>query len=146
MATAVNERLSARNQIRGTVAGMTSGQAMTMVTVNAGDHRLASVITNAAVKEMELKPNDRVIAVIKSTEAMLLKGDLDGIKISARNRIGGEVTDVQRGSAMGTVTINARGIMVAASVTREAIEDLHINKGDRLTAVFKATEVMLQKE
>src|SRR5215213_1646136 len=128
MATAVNDRLSARNQIRGTVSGMTCGQAMTLVTIAAGEHRLVSAVTNAAVKEMDLKTNDRVVAVVKSTEAMLLKGNIDQLKISARNRISGEVTDVQRGAAMGCVTLNSHGITVSAAITREAIEDLHINK------------------
>jgi molybdate transport system regulatory protein len=146
MATAVNDRLSARNQIRGTVAGLTAGQAVTHVVINVGETRLASIITNDAAKELDLKPNDRVVAVVKATEVMLMKGNADQIKISARNRIAGQVTDVQRGAAMGYVTIQAGSCSVSAAITREAIEDLQLNKGERVTAVFKATEVMLQKE
>ena len=146
MATAVNDRLSARNQIRGTVAGLTAGQAVTHVTITVGESRLASIITNDAAKELDLKPNDRVVAVVKATEVMLLKGNADQIKISARNRLPGQITDVQRGAAMSSVAIQTGSCVLHAAITREAVEDLQLNKGERVTAVFKATEVMLQKE
>lgn len=145
MTTAVKNSISARNQIRGTVGEIKAGQAMTVVTVNAGSDRLTSAITNESVQELGLKTGDQVIALIKSTEAMLIKGDIAQMKLSARNRLTGQVTSVQKGNAMGYVTLSVEDAQIGASVTRAALDDLQINNGDRITAAFKATEVMLQK-
>jgi molybdate transport system regulatory protein len=145
MTTAVSDRISARNQLKGTVTGITSGEAMSLVTIQCGTARFVSAITNEAAQELGLRPNDSVIALIKSTEAMIMKGAVEHVKLSARNKISGQVVEVRRGAAMASVTIDAGGFTVGAAITREAAEDLQIAKGDRVTAVFKATEVILQK-
>lgn len=145
MTTAVRNSISARNQIKGTVGEMKAGQVMTVVTVNAGNQRLMSAITNESVQELGLKAGDPVIALVKATEAMLIKGDVAQMKLSARNRLTGQVTSVQKGNAMGYVTLSIGDAQIGASITRAALDDLQINNGDRVTAAFKATEVMLQK-
>ncbi len=50
------------------------------------------------------------------------------------------------GHGDGCVTIDAGGWTLSASITRQAIEDLQIAAGDSVTALFKATEVLLQKQ
>jgi molybdate transport system regulatory protein len=145
MATATGNQISARNQIRGTVGQLKAGQAMTLVHINAEGQRLVSAITNESVQELGLKSGDPVIALVKSTDAMLIKGDAAQVKISARNRLAGQVTSVQKGNAMAYVTLKVGELQLGASITSEALDELQINNGDRATAVIKATEVMLQK-
>jgi molybdopterin-binding protein len=65
--------LSARNQLQGIVEAIELGGVMAHVTVRVGDNIVESVITRRSVEEMKLKKGDRVKAVIKSTEVMLLK-------------------------------------------------------------------------
>ena len=86
--------ISARNKIQGRVSGIQSGEVMSLVTIQAGEQRLVSAVTNEGVKELQLKQNDSVTAVVKSTEVMLMKGDVGAIKISARNRLKGQVASV----------------------------------------------------
>jgi molybdopterin-binding protein len=65
--------LSARNQLQGTVEDIQLGTIMAHVTVRVGNDLVESVITRRSAEEMQLKKGDRVKAVIKSTEVMLLK-------------------------------------------------------------------------
>lgn len=65
--------ISARNKVQGQVTDIHAGEVMSLVTVQAGDHRLVASVTNEGVKELQLKPKDTVTAVVKSTEVMLLK-------------------------------------------------------------------------
>lgn len=65
--------LSARNQLEGTVDDIQMGTVMAHVTVRVGNNVIDSVITRRSVEEMKLKKGDKVKAVIKSTEVMLLK-------------------------------------------------------------------------
>jgi molybdate transport system regulatory protein len=65
-------RLSARNQLTGTVASVDVGAVMTIVTVDLdGGQQVTSSVTRQAVEELGLQPGSPVTAVIKSTEVML---------------------------------------------------------------------------
>ena len=66
-------RLSARNQIEGTISDIQMGGVMAHVTVKVGQNTIESVITRRSAEEMKLKVGDTVKAVIKSTEVMLQK-------------------------------------------------------------------------
>ena len=138
--------ISARNKIQGRVSGIQSGEVMSLVTIQAGEQRLVSAVTNEGVKELQLKQNDSVTAVVKSTEVMLIKGDVGAIKISARNRLKGQVASVQKGEAMGLVAVTVGALHLGAAITRQAIDELGLVQGDAVTVVIKATEVMLLKE
>jgi molybdate transport system regulatory protein len=68
-------RISARNQISGTVRDVSLGGVMAKVTVDIpGGHTLVSTITRDAATELELGVGDTVPVVIKSTEVMIAKG------------------------------------------------------------------------
>ena len=145
MATGLTSPVSARNQISGKVTDIQSGTAMSVVTIAGDGQQLISAITNQAVQELGLKKNDSVVALIKSTETMLVKGEMAGMKISARNKISGRVTGIQKGNAMATVNIDGGSLKLTSAITRQAIDELQLSNGDAVTAVIKATEVVVQK-
>ncbi len=65
--------LSARNQLEGVIDEIQMGSVMAHVTVRVRTNKVESVITRRSAEEMALKKGDKVKAVIKSTEVMLLK-------------------------------------------------------------------------
>lgn len=68
------------------------------------------------------------------------------MKLSARNQIKGKVTAVVKGQTTGHVHIDiGNGVIVHASITNEAIDDLALKVGDEATAVIKASDVMVGK-
>ena len=65
-------RLSARNQLAGTIQSIKEGIVTAEVVVQlAGGEELVSVITVESVRSLGLKVGDQVKAVIKSTEVMI---------------------------------------------------------------------------
>jgi molybdate transport system regulatory protein len=65
-------KLSARNQIKGTVQSIKADQIMAEVTVAlTGGDSLVSVITAEAARNLGLQQGAKVVVVIKSTEVML---------------------------------------------------------------------------
>jgi molybdopterin-binding protein len=66
--------LSARNQLRGRVVGLTSEGLMTEVRLALGDQELTAVITRSSAERLRLAVGETVYAVIKSTEVMIGKG------------------------------------------------------------------------
>ena len=67
-------KLSARNQIKGTVIEVTKGQTTAHVRIDIGNGvTITSSITNEAVDELGLKAGDEAIAVIKASDVMVGK-------------------------------------------------------------------------
>ena len=65
------------------------------------------------------------------------------MKISARNQIPARVTSITRGEAIANVELDADGTRLVASVTIEAVNELGIAEGSAVTAVVKASDVIL---
>jgi molybdopterin-binding protein len=68
------------------------------------------------------------------------------MKISARNQIPARVTGINEGEAIANVELDASGIRLVASITVEAVRELGIAEDSRVTAVIKASDVMLGVE
>jgi molybdate transport system regulatory protein len=69
-------KISARNQLTGTVRTVTEGAVMAEVVVDIeGGHEIVSAITAESARHLGLEPGVRVVAVIKSTEVMLAVDD-----------------------------------------------------------------------
>jgi molybdopterin-binding protein len=65
------------------------------------------------------------------------------MKISARNRLKGQVTEVTKGATTAHVKIDVGGTIVTASITNEAVDELKLAKGQTAYAVIKASDVMV---
>ena len=67
-------KLSARNQIPGKILNVQKGQTTGHVVIDIGHGvALTSSITNEAVDELQLKPGDSAIAIIKASDVMVGK-------------------------------------------------------------------------
>ena len=67
------------------------------------------------------------------------------MKLSTRNQITGQVTEVKLGGIMAEITVDIGGQELVAAITRESAENLELAAGDTVTVLIKATEVMLGK-
>ncbi|MDQ3910745.1 MAG: TOBE domain-containing protein, partial [Actinomycetota bacterium] len=65
------------------------------------------------------------------------------MKLSARNRLPGMVTEVVRGEAAAKVTMRIGDNHVVALITRESADELGLETGKEVTALIKATDVMI---
>lgn len=64
-------KLSARNQLRGTVVEVTKGATTSHVRIDIGTAIVTASITNEAVDELGLAPGKPAIAVIKASDVMV---------------------------------------------------------------------------
>jgi molybdopterin-binding protein len=68
------------------------------------------------------------------------------MKLSARNQLKGRVVEIRRGATTAHVRIDiGNGVIVTASITNEAVDDLGLSVGDDAIAVIKASDVMVAK-
>jgi len=66
--------------------------------------------------------------------------------ISARNKLRGTVEEVILGNVMAHVVVRLGDNVIESAITRRSAEELKLKKGDSVTAIIKATEVMIQKD
>jgi molybdopterin-binding protein len=64
-------KLSARNQLAGTVVAITRGEAIANVELDVAGNRLVASITVEAVDELGLQPGSVVVAVIKASDVII---------------------------------------------------------------------------
>lgn len=65
------------------------------------------------------------------------------MKISARNRLKGKITAVNKGATTSHVKIDIGGATVTASITNEAVDELGLKVGMDAYAIVKASDVMV---
>ena len=68
------------------------------------------------------------------------------MKLSARNKLAGRVTSITRGEAIANVAVDVAGQRLVASITVEAAEELGLTEGAPVTAIIKASDVILATE
>jgi molybdopterin-binding protein len=63
--------------------------------------------------------------------------------LSARNQIPATVVSINAGEAIANVELEARGVRLVASITVEAVRQLGLTEGSQVTAVIKASDVIV---
>ena len=66
-------KLSARNQLRGTIRGINRGDAIANVELDVQGQRVVASITVEAVDSLGISEGDDVVAVIKASDVMIAK-------------------------------------------------------------------------
>ena len=70
-----------------------------------------------------------------------------GLKLSARNKLNGEITSVEKDGVVAKIKMKiTTPATITAVITREAADDLGLKEGDKVGAIIKATEVLVSKE
>jgi molybdopterin-binding protein len=64
-------KLSARNQLSGTVTSINKGEAIANVVLDVAGQRLVASITVEAVDELGLSPGSEVTAIIKASDVIV---------------------------------------------------------------------------
>ena len=66
--------------------------------------------------------------------------------LSARNHLKGTIEEIEMHDVVAHVTMRAGENVIESVITRQSAEEMSLKKGDVVTAVVKATEVMISKE
>ena len=65
------------------------------------------------------------------------------MQLSARNQIPARITRIKPSEAIANVHLDANGVSMVASITVEAVQQLGLTEGSNVTAVIKASDVIL---
>ena len=68
------------------------------------------------------------------------------MRLSTRNRLPGTITEVVKGAVAAKVALDVEGNKMVALITRESADELGLEEGQQVTALVKATDVMIQTD
>ena len=135
-------KLSARNKFIGKVTDVTRGavNGIVKIELSNGQH-ITSSITLEAIDDLDITVGKEVTAIIKSTSVLIGRGQLT---LSARNKLSGTIIDINRGAVNAIVKVELpSNVVISSSITLEAVDELDLTVGTEVTAVVKATEVLI---
>jgi molybdate transport system regulatory protein len=66
-------KISARNQMKRKVLDIEKGDLVAKVKIQIEPATITAVITSEAVESLDIKKNDKVMAIVKATEVMIGK-------------------------------------------------------------------------
>jgi molybdate transport system regulatory protein len=137
-------RTSARNQFQGKITRILRGAVNDEVELAAaGGHAIVATVTHQSVDSLGLEAGTEAFALVKASSVILVAGD-DGARYSARNRLAGAIAAIQPGAVNAEVVIDLPGgASVAAIITKGSCESLGLAVGQRVTAIFKASSVVI---
>jgi len=137
-------KTTARNQFLGKVTQLASGAVNDEVTLALpGGQQIVAVITQGSSTSLGLTPGAEAFALIKASSIIVVT-DSHGARFSARNQLAGTVTRVQTGAVNTEVVLDLPGGgTIAAIITNQSCSELGIEVGAGVTAIFKASSVIL---
>ncbi len=68
------------------------------------------------------------------------------MRLSARNQLKGKVSNIKEGPVSTEVIIDINGTEVVSSITTTSAKSLDLKVGDEVSAVIKASSVMVAKD
>lgn len=134
--------ISARNQLKGTITEIKEGAVNGIVKLNvAGNNHISATISMESIKSLGLAVGKEATAVIKATSVMMAN---ETLRISARNQLTGTISSIEEGAVNAIVKLDiAEGAGITSTISMEAVKDLQLEKGQKATAIIKATSVMI---
>ena len=140
-------KISARNQLKCTVAAVKDGAVNGIVSLDLGGSIISADITMESIKELGLAEGKDALAIIKASNVMFGTGNEPIKGISARNQLAGTVLTIKKGAVNGHVTLElADGNIITGSITNTAIDDLGLEVGSPALAIVKSTDVIVGVE
>ena len=135
-------KISARNQLKGTIIKIQEGSVNSIVTIDLGNNNtISATISIESVKKLDLAVNKEAYAIIKATEVMVATDDIIGL--SARNKFKGTISSVKEGAVNAIVTIDLGTSSISSTISMESVKDLNLSVGKEAFAIIKATSVIV---
>lgn len=76
----------------------------------------------------------------------MIRCSLQGMTLSARNKLVGKIEEIEFGGVMAHVTVRVGNDLVDSVITKRSADEMKLKKGDTVKVVIKSTEVMLEKD
>ena len=140
-------RTSARNMLRGIVTAIVHGPVNAEVGLLVNDRIVIdALVSNASIDALDLRPGGHAVALINSSLVTLLD-DVPGLRLSARNLVGGTVCEIVEGQVESEVVLDiGGGSQLSSIITSHSAREMRLVPGAQTLACFKASHIIVAAE
>lgn len=137
-------KTSARNCFYGEVVALKEGAVNDDVKLKLANGTLiTAIITHESTLNLNLTIGAKAFALIKSS-FIILASDMENVKFSTRNCLAGTVAEIHKGAVNSEVVVALdSGEPLVSIITNESVESLDLSKGCKVSALFKASHVII---
>jgi len=130
-------QISARNQIQGVIKSIKKKRVNSEILLQLkSGNELKSIITNSAVESLNLKVDDQVMAIFKSSSVQILEG-----KSAGENSFNGVVKHLHEGKRNVEIILDIGGEETLVSVS--TVSENCLKVGVEACAIVNAKDVMI---
>ena len=136
--------ISARNQLHVVISDVKTGAVNSLIVGKTkGGDVLKATVTTDSEKGLDLKAGKEAVFLFKAPNVIISKGEND-LRLSAANQLKGKITAVKEGAVNAEISVrSAGGENLSATVTNESVKNLALKKDDEVTAIIKATQIIV---
>lgn len=136
--------ISARNQLHVVISDVKTGAVNSLITAKTrGGDVLKATVTVDSEKTLDLKAGKEAVFLFKAPNVIISKGEND-LRLSAANQLKGKITSVKEGVINAEIDVRtAGGENLSAIVTNGSVKNLALAVGDEVTAIIKATQIIV---
>jgi len=136
--------ISARNQLHVVISDVKTGAVNSLITAKTrGGDVLKATVTTDSEKGLDLKVGKEAVFLFKAPNVIISKGEND-LRLSAANQLKGKITAVKEGAINAEIDVRtAGGENLSAIVTNSSVKNLALAVGDEVTAIIKATQIIV---
>jgi molybdate transport system regulatory protein len=140
----ISMQVSARNIFAGIVTKIVRGEVKSEVTLALkGGNHIVAMVTNESVDTLGLIEGSDAYAIVKSGSVIIGAGQGE-IKVSIRNKLPGKIVSIAQGAVNTELNVELSGRnTISAVITNECAKSLELKEGDQVSAMFKASSVIL---
>lgn len=129
------------NKFCATVVDVKVDNGLAIITLEANQVRIKTVIIGNSGKESAYKMGEEVTAIIKETEVVIAKNL--NLQISLQNRIPGTIKSIEKNSLLSKINLDTAIGSLTSVITSHATEELKLSVDDEVLALIKTNEIML---
>lgn len=131
------------NAFKGTIQSIETQGSLSLVKIKVLTFLFSTIILETPSTASYLKEGNTIRVLFKETEVVIGKGT-DHL-ISMQNKLAGEILTIEKGLLLSKLILHTAIGELTAIITSNAVKQLALEKGEKVTAMIKTNEITLSK-
>ncbi len=129
------------NILKGTITHIKTSGSLSLVEVQVADVFFKTIVIETPSTASYLKYGNQISVIFKETEVAIGKGMVH--PVSLQNKVTAEILEIEEGELLSKLTLRTTAGRIVAIITADAVCQLQLLVGERVTAMIKTNEMML---
>lgn len=132
------------NVFSGHISDIQVSKSLSIVSVKIDDHNLLkTILVETPETASHLKKGNQITILFKETEVIISKEE--NTLISIENKIKVTIKNVEKGALLSKVILESSIGEITALITSEILDELSLEKDQKVVAMIKVNEIMLSR-